>query len=203
MFDDSAPLWRFKEQLGAIEGPELSRTAESGPYLVEVFPALALPAFEAKFCGRLRAPKYNPAKRKKFRQSDWIAVGEIVRRYTGAFGIGGMETWSREAMMLEEPKKSDQDRLDAALCVLIGIEWRFGPRSDSIMIGDLNNGYVFYSFTENNLRGVTLEAYLNDWKSPGYEIAAILKNGTFKVTNVTFDTKKSEFKITLNYINTA
>jgi predicted RNase H-like nuclease len=63
MFDVGAPIWRFLKVLGAKQDPELSRTAESGLFIVEVFPALALPAFDVKFNGRCKAPKYNPATR--------------------------------------------------------------------------------------------------------------------------------------------
>lgn len=66
MFGVDAPIWRFLKRLGAEEDPERSRTAESGLFIIEVFPALALAAFEARFNGRLKAPKYNPANRKSF-----------------------------------------------------------------------------------------------------------------------------------------
>jgi predicted RNase H-like nuclease len=73
MFGDDAPLWRFLKRLGATEDPELSRTAECGLFIIEVFPALALPAFDTRFSGRMKAPKYNPANSKKFRRDDWLA----------------------------------------------------------------------------------------------------------------------------------
>ena len=60
MFDDDAPLWCFKAHLGAMEDPELGRTAENGLFIIEVFPALALPAFEVAFNGHLKGPKYKP-----------------------------------------------------------------------------------------------------------------------------------------------
>jgi predicted RNase H-like nuclease len=46
IFDNDAPIWSFKESLGATEDPELSRRAERGLFIIEVFPALALPTFE-------------------------------------------------------------------------------------------------------------------------------------------------------------
>ncbi len=57
MFDDGAPIWRFKQTLAATEEPELARAASSGLFLIEVFPALALAAIEGTFCSRLAAPK--------------------------------------------------------------------------------------------------------------------------------------------------
>lgn len=69
----------------------------------------------------------------------------------------------------------------------------------TIEYGDLNNGHVFYTFTENRLRGITLEAYLDNWKSKDSKILKVIQTGVFKVTAVTYDVKKSEFRITLNY----
>ena len=92
MFDCGAPIWRFLEGLRATEDPELSRTAESDLFIVEVFPALALPAFDVKFYGRFKAPKYNPANRGKFRQCDWIDVIETVARYARAVPIEGLKS---------------------------------------------------------------------------------------------------------------
>lgn len=37
MFGDDAPVWRFLKRLGAKEAPELSRTAEGGLFIIEVF----------------------------------------------------------------------------------------------------------------------------------------------------------------------
>jgi predicted RNase H-like nuclease len=142
MFGDGAPIWRFLKCLGAKEDPERSRTAESGLFIVEVFPALALPAFEPRFFGRLKAPKYNPANRKKFRQCDWLAVIETVARYARAVPIAGVQEWTETIKRETTPCKGDQDRLDAILCALIGYHWRARTRQDSIMIGDLTSGYM-------------------------------------------------------------
>lgn len=145
MFGVDAPIWRFLKRLGAEEDPERSRTAESGLFIIEVFPALALAAFEARFNGRLKAPKYNPANRKKFRRDDWFAVIETIARYARAVPVAGVQNWM-ETIKRETndrpPRKADQDRLDAVLCALIGCHWRIRPRQDSIMIGDLISGYM-------------------------------------------------------------
>ena len=144
MFDDGAPIWRFLERLGAIEDPELSRTAESGLFIIEVFPALALPSFNVKFAGRMKAPKYNPNNTKKFQKCDWLGVIDIVARYARDVRIKKIEDWAREieTETADRPSKADQDRLDAVLCGLIGYHWRVKPRQDSIMIGDLTSGYM-------------------------------------------------------------
>lgn len=146
LFGEGAPIWRFKKCLGATEDPELSRTADNGLFIIEVFPALALPAFNDKFYGRHKAPKYNPANRRKFCQCDWLDVIETVARYARAVRIKEIADWTRdfkrETTEIRSPCKADQDRLDAVLCGLIGYHWLAKPRRDSIMIGDLTCGYM-------------------------------------------------------------
>jgi len=36
----------------------------------------------------------------------------------------------------------NQDMLDAVLCVLIALRWRLHPREESLLLGDLINGYM-------------------------------------------------------------
>lgn len=66
MFDDSAPIWRFKSRLGASDNPEAARSASLGLFLIKVFLAFALPSLEAASFGRLLAPRYNSEKRRCF-----------------------------------------------------------------------------------------------------------------------------------------
>ena len=137
MFDESAPIWRFKRDLGATEDPEVSRKARHGIFIIEVFPALALPVFEVAFNGYRQGPKYNPAK-KTFRLRDWESVIETVARYARTARIEGIEAWTRELAMRRLPRKADQDQLDAVLYALIGYHWRAKSRAELIMIGVLN-----------------------------------------------------------------
>lgn len=141
MFDNAAPIWRFKKQLNATENPEMSRTAKSGLFIVEVYPYLALAALNRKFWGRGSGPKYNPAN-KKFREHDWRAVIETITSYARTAGIDELETWLRHFAGNTSPRKPDQDRLDSVLCALVGYHWREKLRTDSVMIGDLTNGYM-------------------------------------------------------------
>lgn len=142
MFDDAAPLWPFLSQLDAIEDPEQARSATSGRYLVEVFPALAIASFEAAFFGRLLGPRYNPARRKTFRLSDWQALMAALIRYGDSNEIEGVSRWIAQLGLIERPAKADQDKLDAVLCGIIGFHWLAAPRHQSIMIGDLETGYM-------------------------------------------------------------
>lgn len=142
MFDDAAPIWQFKQALGAAEEPEFARTATSGLFLLEVFPALALAAIESAFCSRLAAPKYNPSNRKRFKISDWQAVAEAVRRFGTLNSLRHLDEWCSVVASSEAPRKADQDKLDAMICGLIGLHWLVAPRDQSVMIGDLESGYM-------------------------------------------------------------
>jgi predicted RNase H-like nuclease len=142
LFGDEAPFWRFKQELAAEESPEDSRTASRGAFIIEVFPALALAGFNPAFGERLRGPKYNPANKRRFRAEDWQAVIGTVGAYAEAAELDPLATWTRELGAVPAPRKADQDKLDAALCALAGYHWLMRPRSDSIVVGDLNTGYM-------------------------------------------------------------
>ena len=89
IFCDNAPIWRFLLALGATEDPEMARTAARGLFLMEVFPALALPSMDPNFFGRLSAPKYNPKRKKTFRLADWVRVAEVAAQEASLFGCEG------------------------------------------------------------------------------------------------------------------
>ncbi len=142
MFDDAAPVWRFKEALGADEDPERARSVSTGLYLVEVFPALALATLELAYFGRNLGPRYNPDRRKTFKLVYWQGVLAAVDRFATGEGFESVANWAKTARAIEIPRKPDQDRLDAVICALVGYQWLMKSRSDSIMIGDLQAGYM-------------------------------------------------------------
>jgi predicted RNase H-like nuclease len=141
MFCDAAPIWRFLRALGAVDDPEQARTASNGLYLMEVFPALALPSLDVGFFKPLRGAKYNPA-RKTFRLDHWIRVTDAAARTADSFGCDELAAWCRCAGKIAKPQKADQDELDAILCVLIALRWRLCPRDASLLLGDLEAGYM-------------------------------------------------------------
>ena len=136
MFDGGAPIWNVLRDLSAVEDPERARTVEIGLYVMEVFPALALTALHGDFCGRMRGPRYNPARRKTFCQKDWDKVVAVVTAEAFEFGCGSFESWCALSGAIGAPQKSDQDKLDAVICLLIAIRWRLRARETSVMIGD-------------------------------------------------------------------
>lgn len=142
IFCNASPIWRFLTALGAVEDPELARVAPEGLYLMEVFPALALPSLGAGFFGRLGRPRYNPDRRKTFRVDDWVRVADVATRQAHALGCEELAEWCRHAGKIARPRKADQDRMDSALCVLIALYWRLRPRDASMLLGDLATGYM-------------------------------------------------------------
>jgi predicted RNase H-like nuclease len=149
MFCDDAPIWSFLSDLDATEDPVQARTAPAGHFLIEVFPALALPAFEDGFAERLRAPKYNPKNVKKFRIDDWKAVTRVTQLNGERLGVSGLADWARHMHDVARPRKSDQDKLDAVICALIGLTWRADHAARSIMLGDVKNGYMITPISES------------------------------------------------------
>jgi predicted RNase H-like nuclease len=164
MFDDEAPIWRFKAALGATENPETARTAAAGLYLMEVFPALALPSFGPEFFGRNLGPRYNPARRKTYSRAAWDSVAGAVQRYATSAGLACIAEWTDRLMLLQQPGKADQDKLDAVICALIGFAWRTLPRAECVMIGDLSCGYMVSPASDEVRRRLT-EAAGRYWVS--------------------------------------
>lgn len=147
MFCDSAPIWTFKHALGAREDPEASRSAQAGLFLIEVFPALALPAFRESFAQRLGGPKYNPARRRSFKIADWHAVALTVAETAHRLGVPKLADWARDLSEERTPRKAEQDLLDSAICLLVGLIWRACDRGMSAMLGDLTTGYMITPVT--------------------------------------------------------
>jgi predicted RNase H-like nuclease len=142
MFCANSPLWRFLSTLGAVEDPEAARVASHGIFLMEVFPAIALSSFEASFFGRLAGPRYNPDRRKTFQVDYWGRVARAAASQANSLGCPDLALWCLQAAEIVRPAKADQDRLDAALCVLIALRWRRSPRAESLLLGDLKTGYM-------------------------------------------------------------
>jgi predicted RNase H-like nuclease len=140
MFGEAAPVWSFLQELGAIEDPERTRTAEAGLFILEVFPALALRSMNPDFLQS--PPRYNPKQQRTFRLQHWRAAAKAVGLVCQGFGLGEVAQWCSELMRSERPLKCDQDKLDSIICMLVAWSWRFCLREQVAMIGDLTNGYM-------------------------------------------------------------
>ncbi len=144
MFGKDAPMWPFLARFGGPADP-LNPVADTGVF--ETYPVLAMIALgwtlaDARATGRL--PKYNPERRKTFCISDWR---HVCGRASAAFherGLRGIAAWIDNAAQIATPHKSEQDRLDACMCLLVAIY--FSERKDCLMVGDQQTGYMIVPF---------------------------------------------------------
>jgi predicted RNase H-like nuclease len=141
MFGPSAPIWRFLNTVNARQNVTAARSALIGCFMIEVFPALALPTMAPEIWRRQKAARYNPAN-KKFVLDDWKMVTQAVSKYAMRFGLAPFADRASRLHEMPDPKKADQDKLDSIICVLIGWAFRKEPSSHSIVIGDEANGFM-------------------------------------------------------------
>lgn len=158
MFCNDAPIWRFLSALGFSQQPAKARSDATGRHVIEVFPALSLPALNGEFAMRLSGPKYNPQNRKKFRQDHWHSVARTAASTAERLGVIQLRDWAQEIASLPNPRKSDQDRMDAALCALIGLIWRAGPTELSTSIGYVVSGYMVTAVSDSTRERLRLAA---------------------------------------------
>ena len=120
MFGESAPIWNFLSSVGAKQNPINARSAAAGRFLMEVFPALALPAIVPEIWQRRRAAKYNPRAR-NFNSCDWKIVSSGVASFARSLNAGALADWLERQALIERPRKANQDQLDAAICLAIAL----------------------------------------------------------------------------------
>lgn len=147
MFGPGAPVWEFLAAFGGAADPFAPLAAVS---VFETYPVLAMIAQDwlrpdlagGRPTGCL--PKYNPQRRKTFSLADWQYVcGEVVLGFT-RYGLRGLADWAGEAGACPVPRKADQDRLDACICLLTALHVADG--GECLMVGDLESGYIVVPF---------------------------------------------------------
>ena len=173
MFGDRAPIWDLISGVASSEytgrtgyacdgivnfATANTPTEQTGIHFVEVYPALALPALEPALMSHRHnkngkwiqwAARYNP-QRLTFSLADWQLVCDTVACCANACGLRAFSQWATTMRGLNPPSKRHQDKIDAALCLLIALQWRHqshGVRA----IGDLATGYIV-SPTSNETR---------------------------------------------------
>jgi predicted RNase H-like nuclease len=152
MFGKEAPIWPFLNRLGGPADP-MEPTADTR--VLETYPVLAMIALlwtlpDSRATGRL--PKYNPKRKRTFSSSDWQHVCGLA---SGAFRerrLMEIVRWIDDAARKSPSRKSDQDGLDACLCLLVGLYLAEGK--DCLMVGDRQTGYIVVPY------GVALRAEL-------------------------------------------
>lgn len=140
MFGPDAPMWPFLARFG---GPTDPLEALTETWVIETYPVLAMIALgwtlpDLRLTGRL--PKYNPTRKKTFSISDWQHVCQLA---SGAFGerkISGVAGWLERAAQSNAPRKSDQDGLDACVCLLTALY--LAETRECLMVGNQETGYI-------------------------------------------------------------
>jgi predicted RNase H-like nuclease len=113
-------------------------SSTAGATLVfETYPVLALISLGWTLPGPRdpgRLPNHDPQRTKTFCIDDWSHVCNLA---AGAFRSRGMKLlcgWAEQAAVKPNPRKSDQDCLDACLCLLVALHMAEG--GDCLMAGD-------------------------------------------------------------------
>ena len=140
MFGKEAPVWQFLTRFG---GPADPLEPVVGSRVYETYPVLAMIALgwtlpDSRRVDRL--PKYNPAWKKTFSNLDWQYVCKRASRALCALRLNDIVRWINDAAQNTSPRKSDQDRLDACLCLLVALylaEWKC-----CLMVGNRQSGYI-------------------------------------------------------------
>lgn len=140
MFGEEAPVWTFLARFG---GPADPLGAVVPTQVVETYPVLAMISLgwtlaDSRRTGRL--PKYNPQRRKTFSQSDWEHVCRVVSRALSEQGLARLSQWADEEAQNRSPRKSDQDCLDACVCLLVALQLASG--TECLMVGNHQTGYI-------------------------------------------------------------
>jgi hypothetical protein len=140
MFGEEAPVWPFLTRFGGPADP-LGPVAET--WVLETYPVLTIIALswtlpDSRASGRL--PKYNPQRKKTFSISDWRHICELASAAFRERGLMNVARWVNDAAQNTSPRKSDQDGLDACLCLLVALYLAEGK--DCLMVGDQQTGYI-------------------------------------------------------------
>lgn len=147
MFDDGAPIWLFLDRFG---GPAEILSCSRHTEIFETYPVLTIIARgwilsdDRRPSGRL--PKYNPVRRSTFRTDDWAYLCGKLSGFFKERGVAAIADWIESIRFLESPRKSDQDRLDACLCLLVAMDMAEGK--DCMVIGEQKSGYIVTSASE-------------------------------------------------------
>ena len=141
MFGQEAPIWSFLREFGGVADPMLA--VPHGPAVLETYPVLAMIALgwvrkDERARGRLL--KYNPQRRRTFVHADWQFLCEQVASSFRTEQLNELAGWPDTARSLARPRKSDQDKLDACLCLLVALHLADGY--PGLMVGDVPSGYI-------------------------------------------------------------
>ena len=174
---DEGPVWKFMRKIGPCEyfgrpdchdmrtfvDFEAAQIPSRNTRVIEVYPALALAGLNPIFTDRRSAARYDPENRRRphpFSLNDWRSVCNTVAYCAEQLGLPRLPQWAREMVTPwdspKRPRKLHQDKIDAALCLLVAVQWR--RQADGVsVIGDLENGYIVTP-TSDRTREILQEA---------------------------------------------
>lgn len=147
MFDDDAPLWEFLRAIDPVLDPLAARDATQGTFAIEVYPAIANIALFQDASAKETLLKYNP-ERKTFRLEDWKALMEGLSAAFQRLSLDGFAQWARGMLEVREPAKAHQDGADALICLLTLLRWWRSGLDESVIVGDLQSGYMIVPVDE-------------------------------------------------------
>lgn len=147
MFGAGAPVWPFLRRFG---GPTDPMNLAGTTWVLETYPVLAMIALgwtlpDSRPRGRL--PKYNPTRKKTFSISDWQHVCEKASTAFREHRLPRIVEWLDGAAQSNKPSKSDQDGLDACICLLAALY--LAEARECMMVGDWDTGYIVVPFGES------------------------------------------------------
>ena len=141
MFGATAPVWEFLARFGGAADPfaeaASTRVFETYPVLAMISLGWTL-ADSQRPGGRL--PKYNPQRRRTFAIEDWVHVCRATAARLLAEGATELAAWTEAAASSPKPKKGDQDRLDACICLLAALH--LAKHRDTLFVGCCATGYI-------------------------------------------------------------
>ena len=141
MFGPAAPVWGFLAGFGGAADPfgdaQSTRVLETYPVLAIIALGWTLPDAERP-TGRL--PKYNPGRRKTFAIADWVHTCRATSAKLAAEGAPELAAWAETAATMAKPTKSDQDQLDACICLVSALH--LAKRRDALFVGCCTTGYI-------------------------------------------------------------
>ena len=140
MFCADSPVWGLLSRCGGAANPLVPM---AGTRVYETYPVLTMIALgwlikDSRPAGRL--PKYNPDRKKTFSLSDWQHVCGLISEEFRKRGLNQIVQWIEGVREKPSPRKSDQDGLDACICLLVALH--LAEEKDCLMVGDLETGYI-------------------------------------------------------------
>jgi predicted RNase H-like nuclease len=149
MFGPVAPVWPFLTRFGLPQDPLRPQLKSQ---VIETFPALACVALGWTLDPEGALPKYNP-RRPGFSIADWRFVCERARTELQP-ALPGIGDWLHGAGEKPDPDKTDQDCLDACICLIVAM--RLVRQDAFMMVGNQHTGYMVVPFGEQLFAEVTL-----------------------------------------------